>query len=54
MESGGTTEARWVSGDQEALIDALAEIGKPLVVYIQGRPLNMNNASPKADALLTA
>jgi beta-glucosidase len=36
-------------------MDALAETGKPLiVVYIQGRPLNMNNASTKASALLTA
>lgn len=42
-------------GDQEKLLDALAATGKPLiVVYIQGRPLNMNNASEKADALLTA
>ncbi|MCW1735328.1 glycoside hydrolase family 3 N-terminal domain-containing protein [Anaerorudis cellulosivorans] len=42
-------------GDQEKLINALAEIGKPLIiVYIAGRPLNMNNASEKADALLTA
>jgi len=42
-------------GDQEKLLDALADTGKPLiVVYIQGRPLNMNNASVKADALLTA
>ncbi|MDD4010194.1 MAG: glycoside hydrolase family 3 C-terminal domain-containing protein, partial [Fermentimonas sp.] len=42
-------------GDQEKLLSALANTGKPLVViYIQGRPLNMNNASEKADALLTA
>lgn len=42
-------------GDQEKLINALAETGKPLIiVYIAGRPLNMNNASQKADALLTA
>lgn len=42
-------------GDQEKLLNALAETGKPLiVVYIEGRPLNMNNASVKADALLTA
>jgi beta-glucosidase len=42
-------------GDQEILLDAMAETGKPLIVlYIQGRPLNMNNASAKADALLTA
>lgn len=42
-------------GDQEKLLDALADTGKPLIViYIQGRPLNMNKASEKADALLTA
>ena len=42
-------------GDQEKLINALAATGKPLIIiYIQGRPLNMNNASEKADALLTA
>lgn len=42
-------------GDQEKLIDALSGTGKPLIViYIQGRPLNMNNASEKADGLLTA
>ncbi len=42
-------------GDQEKLLDALTATGKPLiVVYIQGRPLNMNNASERADALLTA
>lgn len=42
-------------GDQEALLTALLETGKPLVVvYIQGRPLNMNLAAEKANALLTA
>lgn len=42
-------------GDQEKLLNALAHTGKPLIViYIQGRPLNMNNAAQKADALLTA
>lgn len=42
-------------GDQEALLDAVAATGKPLVVvYIQGRTLLMNNASEKAGALLTA
>lgn len=42
-------------GDQEPLLEALAATGKPLVVvYIQGRPLNMNLASEKAQALLTA
>ena len=42
-------------GDQEKLINALAKINKPLIiVYIAGRPLDMNNASEKADALLMA
>ena len=42
-------------GDQEKLMQALIETGKPLVVvYIQGRTLNMNLASEKANALLTA
>ena len=42
-------------GRQEQLIDAVAATGKPLiVVYIEGRTLLMNNASAKADALLTA
>ena len=42
-------------GDQEKLINALAATGKPLVViYIQGRPMNMNLAADKAQALLTA
>lgn len=42
-------------GRQEELIQAVAATGKPLViVYIQGRPLNMNLAAEKADALLTA
>lgn len=42
-------------GDQEKLLAAIAATGQPLiVVYIQGRTLNMNLASEKADALLTA
>ncbi len=42
-------------GDQIKLLNAVAETGKPLVVvYIQGRPLDMNIANAKADALLTA
>ena len=42
-------------GDQEKLISAVASTGKPLVVvYIQGRTMNMNLASEKAQALLTA
>ena len=42
-------------GDQEKLMQALVETGKPLVVvYIQGRTLKMNLAAEKANALLTA
>lgn len=42
-------------GDQEQLLEAVSATGKPLVVvYIQGRPLNMNLAAEKAQALLTA
>lgn len=42
-------------GDQEKLIKAVAATGTPLVIiYIQGRPLNMNLAAEKAQALLTA
>ena len=42
-------------GDQEKLMQALLETGKPLVVvYIQGRTLKMNLAAEKANALLTA
>lgn len=42
-------------GKQPELLKALKATGKPLiVVYIQGRPLNMNWASEHADALLTA
>ncbi len=42
-------------GKQEQLIAAVAKTGKPLViVYIEGRPLLMNNASKVANALLTA
>ncbi|HOV35249.1 MAG TPA: glycoside hydrolase family 3 N-terminal domain-containing protein [Dysgonamonadaceae bacterium] len=57
MESGEgyDRESLDLLGDQEKLMNALSQTGKPLiVVYIQGRPLNMNNASEKADALLTA
>lgn len=57
MESGEGYDRSTLDllGDQEKLLDALAGTGKPLiVVYIQGRPLNMNNASEKADALVTA
>lgn len=42
-------------GDQEKLIKAIAQTGKPLViVYIAGRPLNMNLAENVSDALLMA
>lgn len=42
-------------GDQEKLISAVAATGKPLVVvYIQGRAMNMNLTADKAQALLTA
>ncbi|GHT11531.1 beta-glucosidase [Bacteroidia bacterium] len=42
-------------GKQMDLLQALKSTGKPLVVvYIQGRPLNMNWAAENADALLTA
>lgn len=42
-------------GKQLELLKAVKATGKPLVViYIQGRPLNMNWASENADALLTA
>lgn len=42
-------------GDQEKLMQALIDAGVKLaVVYIQGRPLNMNLAAEKANALLTA
>lgn len=42
-------------GDQEKLMGALINAGvKLVVVYIEGRPLNMNMASQGANALLTA
>ncbi len=42
-------------GDQERLMQALINAGvKLVVVYIEGRPLNMNLAAEKANALLTA
>ena len=42
-------------GDQEKLMGALIAAGvKLVVVYIEGRPLNMNMASQGANALLTA
>ena len=42
-------------GHQRALLDALRQTGKPLVVvYIEGRPMLKNWATENADALLTA
>ncbi|MCD8073381.1 MAG: glycoside hydrolase family 3 C-terminal domain-containing protein, partial [Alistipes sp.] len=42
-------------GRQQELLEAIKATGKPMiVVYIQGRPLDMNWASENADALLTA
>lgn len=42
-------------GKQMELLQAIKATGKPIVViYIQGRPLNMNWAKDQADALLTA
>lgn len=42
-------------GDQMRLLKALKATGKPMVVvYIEGRPLEMNWAKDHADALLTA
>ena len=41
-------------GKQEELIQRIYAIGKPVVtVYIQGRPLDMNLAAEKSNALLT-
>ncbi len=57
MESGEGYDRKTLEllGDQEKLLKAIIETGKPLIViYIQGRPLNMNLASEKADALLCA
>ena len=42
-------------GKQIELLEALKKTGKPIVVvYIEGRPLNMNWAAENANALLTA
>lgn len=42
-------------GDQEKLMEAVLKAGtKVVVVYIEGRPLDMNLAADEADALLTA
>ena len=57
MECGGGYDRAdlHLMGNQEQLIRSLAALNKPLiVVYIQGRPLNMNLAYEKAQALCTA
>lgn len=57
MESGEGFDRSTLTllGKQQELLEALKKTGKPLVVvYIQGRPLNMNWASENADALLSA
>lgn len=57
MESGEGFDRSTLDllGKQMDLLQALKATGKPLVViYIQGRPLNMNWAQENADALLTA
>lgn len=57
MESGEGYDRNSLTllGDQNKLLEALFETGKPVVVvYIQGRPLDMRLASEKADALLNA
>lgn len=41
-------------GKQEELMQRIYDLGKPVVtVYIQGRPLDMNLAAERSDALLT-
>jgi beta-glucosidase len=57
MESGEGNDrlSLGLMGDQLKLLQAIKQTGKPMVViYIEGRPLNMNWASENADALLTA
>lgn len=57
MESGEGFDRATLDllGKQLDLLKAVKNTGKPLVViYIQGRPLNMNWADEHADALLTA
>ncbi len=57
MESGEGYDRASLAlfGRQQQLLDALSSTGKPLVViYIQGRPLEMNWAAAHASALLTA
>lgn len=57
MESGEGYDRSTLKllGLQEKLLSAVLDTGKPvIVIYIQGRPLDMNIASQRADALLTA
>lgn len=57
MESGEGFDRATLDllGKQSDLLKAVKATGKPVVVvYIQGRPLNMNWAAGHADALLTA
>lgn len=57
MESGEGYDRATLGlmGKQMELLKAVKETGKPvIVIYIQGRPLNMNWADENADALLTA
>jgi Beta-glucosidase-related glycosidases len=57
MESGEGYDRSTLDllGKQMDLLKAVKATGKPVVVvYIQGRPLNMNWAKENADALLTA
>lgn len=57
MESGEGFDRSTLDllGDQIRLLEAIKKTGKPMiVVYIQGRPLNMNWAKENADALLNA
>ncbi len=57
MESGEGNDRMTLNlmGDQLKLLKAVKRTAKPVVViYIEGRPLNMNWASENADALLTA
>lgn len=42
-------------GDQQKLMEEVISTGKPVaIIYIQGRPLDMNFAAERANALLTA
>lgn len=57
METGEGMDRASLSlmGDQEKLMRALLDAGvKLVVVFIEGRPLDMNLAAERADALLTA